>query len=214
MLFTLALFSILNLMKRKAESSAKKNAVNFFGAFGYLFCLLQWFWAVMLYFSVVQSTTKFVAPEAGSGHIEQTSDFTLGLPDPLKWAVLIFVTVLMIAITAYVLIKMPMGIVKNSNKAVHKTAESVAPMIMRAQHKKITPKSRLKITARLILALKLLLVATPVILAVASGLLEKQFIDYSIATVVAYGVAALSAGAFAMQYVLAKLLRVPTQGLW
>jgi hypothetical protein len=201
-------------MKQKARIAVKKNVANFFGALGYLFGLLQWFWSVMLYFSVVQSTTKFISPDAGSGQIEQTSDFTLTLPDPLKWVVLVIAMAAAVAITVYALIKMPMDIVKNSNKAVHKSAEAVAPLLIRAQHKKDSKKSRLKITSRVVIVLKLLLVIIPLAFALASGLLEKQYVDYSIAMIVGYGLAFFSGGAFALQYLAARLFRVKIQDLW
>jgi hypothetical protein len=200
-------------MKQKT-GNFKKNFTNFFGVSGYLFCLLQWFWAVMLYFSVIQSTTLFISPDAGNRQIEQTSDFTLTLPDPLKWIVFVVVTIAMVALTVYVLIKMPMNIIKNSNKAVHKAAETVAPMVMKVQHKKDTKKSRIKLTARLILGIKVLLVVLPLAFTLASGLLEKQYVDYSVASIIGYGLAFLSVGGFALQYLLSRLFRVKMQELW
>ena len=201
-------------MKQKTKNTLKKNVSNFFGSVGYLACLLQWFWAVMLYFSVVQSTTSFVAPSTKGEQFGQGADMTIALPDPLKWGILVVVTSVMIAVTVYALIKMPMSLVKNSNKAVRKTAESVAPVVIRAQHKKVTEKSRKKMTALLIAIVKLFLVGVPVVLAAASGLLHTQYVDYSIATTVAYGLAALSIGAFVLQYGLARMLRVAVKELW
>ena len=42
-------------MKRKEKGNIKINSVNVLGTIGYLFCFLQWFWAIMLYFGVIQS---------------------------------------------------------------------------------------------------------------------------------------------------------------
>lgn len=200
-------------MKQSSTLKIKRNFTNFFGATGYLFCLLQWFWAVMLYFSVVQTVTTFVAsdnPEPASN--AHAAAFTL--PDPVNWTIAIIVTIVMSAITVYALVKLPMKVVKASNRMVHRSAESVAPVIIRVQHKKPTEKQRMRITPKIILLIKLFLVVVPIGLTVASVLLEKQYVDYSIATAIGYGLAVLTIGAFAMQYLLFFLFRLTTRELW
>lgn len=201
-------------MKQKTKSSLKKNAVNFFGAFGYLYCMLQWFWAVMLYFSVIQSTTNFISPDASTRHIEQASSVNLAVPDPLKWIVLGAVVILMVGITAYALVKMPMMIVKSSHKAVRTTAKTVAPAIIKLQHKPETEKAKRKVALWLMPVIKAALVITPLAFTICSGLLDKQYVDYTIATGVGYALAAMSLVSFALQYLLSKLLRVAASALW
>lgn len=90
----------------------------------------------------------------------------------------------------------------------------MAPIVIKVQHKKDTKKLHARLTSKLILAIKLLLVVIPIALTAASGLLEKQSIDYPIAIVVGCGLAGFSVAFFAFQYVLAGLLRVKMPGLW
>lgn len=200
-------------MKQKIEPSIKKNIANFFGAFGYLICSLQWFWVVMLYFSVVQSVVLLVASHPDK-HVEQSSGFTVAPPNSSEMIILAIVTAIMIILTIYILIKIPMSIVKTGNKIVHQTAEAIVPVVMKVQHKKDTKKFRILLTSKLMLAIKSLLIILPVTLTAMSGLLEKQSIDYSIAMIISCSLACLGVGFFAIQYTLAGVLRIKIADLW
>jgi hypothetical protein len=90
----------------------------------------------------------------------------------------------------------------------------VVPVIIKTQHQPDTKKARAKITWKLIITLKLVLVIVPVLLTAASGLLEKQSIDYSIAMVLGCGLACFSLLFFVIQYALAGLLRTKIARLW
>lgn len=199
-------------MKQKEKTDIKKNTVNLVGSVGYLFCFLQWFWVVMLYFSVIQSIP--LAPPETDKQAEQLPSFTLTLPDPVEATIVGIVVVVMIVLTLYILVKIPMSIAKTSNAVVHSAAKAMTPVVIKAQHKKDTKKFRVKITTRLILVIKSLLVIIPMALTAVSGLLERQSIDYSIAIIIGGGLACLSLGGFIIQYTLARLLRVKSSVLW
>ena len=200
-------------MKQKTERGIQRKISNFFGSFGYLFCFLQWFWVIMLYFSVIQSITLLTVPDSHQP-VEHAPNLTIAAPSLSQVIVLAAVTTLMIAITVYIFIKIPMGIVKTSNKIVHKSADSMAPFVIKAQHKKDTKKFHMKVTARLMLIMKLLLVLIPIGLTIGSRLLEKQSVDYSIAMVIGCGLACLALVCFILQYLLAQVLHVKIQDLW
>lgn len=200
-------------MKQKTKNTLKKNSVNSFGVAGYLFCLFQWFWAVMLYFSVIQSILSLVMPNA-STQVKPVPAFAPELPDQVQWGILIAVTVFMIALTLYAVIKMPMYAIKASNQAVHKAAEAATPIVIRAQHKKDTKKRRIIMTPRLVVSIKALLVIVPAVLTAGTTLLERQPIDYPIAITIGLGLALLSIGSFTVQYILARPLRVKPSELW
>lgn len=200
-------------MKPKSGGDVKRAVANTFGSLGYLFCFLQWFWAIMLYFSVIQSVTLFISPNADK-KVEQTSNLTFTLPGPLEVIILVTVVAIMVAITIYALLTMPRSIVRTSHKIVNRTAETMVPVVMKAQHKHDTKKFRAVITSRLALAIKVLLIVLPIALTTTSGLLEKQSIDYTIAMVAGGGLASLSILFFAIQYLLAGLLRVRVSDLW
>lgn len=200
-------------MKQKPKRDLKKNLANAFGSLGYFFSTLLWFWAVMLYFSLIQSATLVVAPDANEP-VQQSSSFTFAAPGPFEIALLVAIVIVMIAITIYALVKIPMNIAKGSNKVVHRATEAVVPVIIKSQHQKDTKATRTRITAKVIVALKLFLILLPVGLTAGSALLEKPSIDYTIAMIIGCSLAAIGAFFFASQYLWAKLLRVKVADLW
>jgi hypothetical protein len=200
-------------MKQRAEQNVKKNIANSFGSFGYLLCFLQWLWVSVLYFSVIQSISSLLTPHSGQ-QVEQSPGLTFSLPNSSEMIILGVVTTIMVAIAVYALIKIPMDIVKNGNKFVHKTAETMTPVVIKAQHKKDTKKFHAKMSSKLTLAIKLLLVIIPLVFTAASGWLEKQPIDYSIVMILGSGLACFSLVFFTIQYVLAGLFRVKMSDLW
>jgi hypothetical protein len=200
-------------MEQKTRRKTKTGIANFFGAIGYFFGFLQWFWAVLLYFSVIKSVTLFVSPNADQP-VTPPSVPAFTLPNSVEMIIFGTIVVIMIAVTIYALIKVPVNIVKTSNKVVHKTAQTMTPIVIKAQHKKDTKKLRDMLTVRLIVVIKLLLVIIPIGLTVASGWLEKQSVDYSIALVIGCGLACMSTILFVLQYVAAGVLRVKLRELW
>lgn len=201
-------------MTQRRGRSVKKGILNFFGSLGYLVCFLQWFWALMLYFSVIQSLAIFLTPSASDKHVAQAPSFTFTPPSSLEIIILVTVVIVMIALTLYALIKIPIGIAKSSNKVVHKTAESLAPLVIKVQHKEDTKKSRLKLTAKLMFFIKLVLIIIPLVLTLASRLLDEQSVSYSIAITIGYGLAGLCVAFFGIQYLLASWLHISKADLW
>lgn len=194
-------------MRQAQERSFKKYAANFFGYMGYIFCFLQWIWAALLYFSLVQSAILFVSPDVNAP-VRQTPSFTPSLPDPVAIAVIAIVVIAMVSITLYALIKLPMTIAKNSNKIVHKTSQVAAPLVMKVQHKKDTKKNRYLLTPKIVIVVKAVLVVIPAVLTAFSGLIATLPIAYSVATIVGYGLAIFSVLFFGIQYASARAFRV------
>lgn len=186
---------------------------NTFGAFGYLFCFLQWLWVTMLYFTVIQSVLLLLFPPP-SEQAQQPPSLVFTPPSQLELIIVIIVVVLMVLLTIYVLIKMPLTIAKAGRKTVHKTTEKVVPLAIKAQRKKDTKKLREWLSVKIVFVLKVLLVGIPAILAVGSWLLEEPPIDYVITVVIAGGLAGLSVIFFAAQYLLAALFRIKLSNLW
>lgn len=196
---------------KSPHSKIKRVTANTFGALGYLFSTLQWFWVVMLYFSVLQAAVLFVSPSATP--TPQPQHATITLPGPVTTIILVVITLIMTALTLYALVKLPMNIVKTSSKAVHQASHAVTPVVLQMQHKKDTKKARKKLSTRVIVWLKLSLVALPILLAFGSSLLSRQFINHSVAMIISYGLACCSILFFVLQYTFAKLFRLPIEFL-
>jgi hypothetical protein len=197
----------------RTKTNFQKNIVNFFGAFGYFFCSLQWLWVIMLNFSLIKALILLISPNVDNQAAKPLVIFDLG-PSPLSMIVAATITIIMVALTIYILIKMPSTIVKTSKKVVHETADNVTPLVLKIQHKKDTRRNYIKLTPRIILVIKTILIIAPVILTFTSQSMENQMIDSSVAVYVSFGLACFSAMSFMLQYILAKLLLIKRQDIW
>jgi hypothetical protein len=104
-------------------------------------------------------------------------------------------------------------IIKTSKKIVHGVAGNVTPLLLKIQHKKDTKKYHIKLTARLILVIKAMVIVIPIILTFTSQFIEKQSIDFFIAMYVSLWLACFSLIFFVIQYSLANILSVKRQEL-
>lgn len=199
-------------MKIESKYRLKKTTVNSFGVLGYLTGFLLWLWAVILYLSLIQSTTTYLSTQGNTQTLAPVES-SFSISGPFGLVIVGITVVIMVGLTVYALYAIPKTIVKTSNKLVRKTAEAAVPIVIKTQHKKITKRSRLQLTARLILAGKLLFILLPIIIALASKLLEVQFIDYQIALTVSFGLACVTAIFFSLQYILATILLVKSTDL-
>lgn len=198
---------------KSSDRSWKRRVSNTFGALGYLLCFLQWFWSIMLYFSTIQSVAAFFS-SSSTRPAEQVPNLTVTLPRPLEIVIFVIVTVVLIGFTVYALIRTPINVIKKSSRAVRKTSESVAPIVVRSQHIKDTKQNHNILTSRLMLLIKLLLIALPLLLAILSKLFEVLPISYIVALIISVGLAGLSTLSFGLQYLVAILFRISLSQLW
>ena len=194
----------------------KKGVTNLFGAFGYLACSMQWLWAIALNFSLVKSLALFVSPNANNPVVEPTVEavsYGNSGPNVLLIFIGIIFVVIMVALTIFILIKMPSTIVNAGKKVVHGAAENVTPLVLRAQHKKDNKKNHKKLSSQLVIILKIVLVVIPLVLAYTSKFTESKIFDFNIAMIVAIWMAGSSVIFFAVQYLLAKLFEIKKQDI-
>lgn len=200
-------------MDVRTKTNLKKNIANFFGAVGYFSCSLQWLWTIVLYFSLIEAFALFISPNSNN-HIIKYPIIVDSGSNTLQIIIVAAITIIMGVITVYILIKMPSVIAKTGKKIVHRTAENATPIVLRIQHKKDTKKGHRKLTLRLILIMKTLLILAPVMLSLASQFIEKQMITFSIAMYVSLGLACFSVIFFVFQYFVAAALSVKSSDLW
>ena len=199
-------------MRIRTKTNFKKNVANFFGAFGYFFCSLQWFWVILLYSSFITGLALYMSQGAGNNVVE--SPAVVEQSSVLSMIILVVITIIMVALTMYILIKIPSTIVRTSKNIVHKTAEDATPLILRIQHKKDNKSNHLKLTPRLVLFMKIILLIAPVVLAFTSQFIDKQVIDFYIAMYASLWLACVSVIFFVFQYILASLFAIKRQDLW
>jgi len=191
----------------------KKNLTNFFGALGYLFCSLQWLWVIILYFSLIKALIVIVSPN-GDNHVIRVVSHATTEPNIALAIVSGIIVVAMLALTLYFIYKIPATIIKTSKRTVQEAAKTVAPTVLKFQHKKDTKKNLITLTPKLIVVLKLALIILPLILTFFSQFIEKQMISYLIATFVSFWLAGACILFFVIQYTVANLLSVKSQEIW
>jgi hypothetical protein len=197
----------------KTKLKFKKKLANFFGGVGYFFCLLQWFWVVILYFSIIEKVALFFSTNNEKTVTKTIPAVEIG-PNLSFTIIAVTITVFMILLTLYVIYKIPSTIVKTGKKIVHGTAETVTPMVLRYQHKKDSKRNHIKLSVRMIIAIKIFLIIAPLILSMMSKYIEKQSFSFAISMYISFWLAVFCALAFIIQYILSSLLAVKRQDLW
>lgn len=185
----------------------KLAIANFFGAMGYLFCGLQWIWTALLYFSVIKSTAIFFSTNPDAPTQQPIAQIA---PNSATIIIGGIVTIIMIIITIYIFVKIPSTISRASKKVVESSASATAPLIIKSQHKKLTPKSRMVMTAKMITILKIVMIILPITLAAASQLIIDPAFTMQISMAVSIILGALAALHFVAQYLLNRLAKVAT----
>jgi hypothetical protein len=120
----------------------------------------------LLYFPLLlgNDTFKhFVLPEKSTQPV-QTMQFTM--PPVAALVIGGIVTVLVMALTVYILLKVPAAVAQKGQKLTQTPANALVPIV--THHKKISAKKRLQISARLVVMAKLLLIATPLLLSLGA----------------------------------------------
>lgn len=166
----------------------------------------------MLYLGAMQSMVSYVLPTPDDRTTYVVP--SIAIPSQFEVGILVVVTIVMVLVTLYALAKIPMSVAKTGGKFVHKTTDALAPIVIKTQHKQDTQRNRMKVAPKVLIFIKLLLIAIPVVLAVLSELFGSLPIDHSIAVVVSCGMGGVSVLFFTIQYLLAATLRVPPLRLW
>lgn len=169
---------------------------------------MQWFWAIALNFSLIQTFVTLTSPNVDNPITKPPVAVGFS-PNPLFLVITSAIAIAVIALTIYIIVKIPSTIVKTSKKIVHSAAENITPIALRIQHKKDTKKNHIKLSSSLILIIKILLIIVPVILSFTSQFLDKQMLDYNIAIGVALWMAGFSLILFAIQYSLSRIFSLP-----
>lgn len=193
-------------MNIESKHAFKKGIMNFFGSLGYFSCAIQWVWVMALYYGLFSDYLIGIST-VPDDQIIQPVIVTL----PQNTATIILTTVLAIvaiAVSVFIIIKIPSTIAKTSHKIIETTAKNTAPLVLKIQHKKINKKNKLKLTPKIMLLVKSLIVIMPIILTLTSRFIEKQFISYDIAIIASLFLASISVVFIAIQYTLLKIFNI------
>ncbi len=201
-------------MDRVKKQKISKIFANAFGALGYFSCALQWLWVVMLYIGYLFTIVSLTIPTDTIPEIDAVIPVNAHINPTWTIVLAIVLTVFMVAVAIYSMIKMPATMAKTSKNIAHLAADAAVPLIIKASHKKTTKKLRIKLTARIIFVIKIAIIFIPILLTIISRYTSQPQIDYLVSVTIILALAIFSIFSFICQYALAKFSNVRVSELW
>lgn len=199
-------------MASSSETSRSPFIVNFLATLGYICCLLQWLWAVILYIPLIEKSHVLQLLTPKPVHHPAPVHTAGGAPSPIIIIIAVVVTIIILGIIAYALAKVPVTIAKTGRKLTHDTAEKVlVPAI--THHQKLPAKKKFRLTLAMSFIMKAVLLLVPFLLAVfAYG--QSLPLGYDVIVVTAAFLAGVTAFFFAIQLLLIALLHPDVDAIW
>ena len=203
-------------MQKKTKINIKKGVANFFGSLGYISCTLEWLWIFLLYIKYIQKMLDHFIGTASNNTPTETPIpvATSSSPNVLMILLSVVIVAIVIAMSIYLLYKIPTSIVKTSKITVHNTAKNIAPIIINTQHNPQTKSFNIKLTFTLVLVIKIILILVPILLAFCYKFLDEKIVDSNIALASTIFFVITSLFMFSCQYTTAWALKVKKQDVW
>lgn len=190
--------------------SKKLIIINSIGTLGYIFCLLQWLWAGLLYAPLI-ATTSVIDQMLPQPTREVTPVETASEPSAALLLIVAAITTAVIFITIIVLLRLPKAIGQTGQKVTQRTATAVLPVMMHHQRLPAAQQKRLRLTVSFLF--KVILTVLPV----TAGLfvpIETLPFNSAVLWAVALFLAALTSLLFGLQYLLVRLGKLDSADVW
>lgn len=192
-------------MHKKTKFSWQEMAANFFGMFGYLNIVLQWLFLLIFSLPILQSLTPEPTEPVEQKIVVIVPQDTIQQPSVLAYIFIGFVVVAMIGLSLYVLLRIPLSIVKSSHRIVEESSEAVTPLVAKITHAQAPKKAERKIKQYVSLSIKCILAILPLLLLyILEPRLDFHGLSSGIIYIVAGVLAAISFVLFGTQYAIAR----------
>lgn len=158
------------------KKKTKKVAfLNVLGAAGYIACVLQWLWiaAILLPALLKSSFFKSLVPTAEPAKtvVVQQNIANTETP-PLLVLLGILLAIIVVGVLLYFFaVKFPRSVAKTGSTVTHAPATTLTPIIV--QHSHLTPKQKRSLPAAIIMSMKALLIAVPLLLLFFAGTIKQ-----------------------------------------
>lgn len=193
-------------MKRKSNRAI---FANIFGTIGYVFCLFSWAWVGLLYVPLLlknKQVESFLLPPPS----EPVVSYAPTVPSsPLTIMIAVGVTIAILIVTIIVFLRAPITVAKTGKAVTTKAASTALPLITKG-HPVSDSKKRV-VTARLVKAMKLLLVAVPALLLALLNFFVTPPLAYDIVMLVSSNLALCAVVGFGLQYIAARLFNISAE---
>lgn len=183
---------------------------NFFGAFGYLFTIINWLWIVGLAtYPLIQSGSLdcFIPQNTAPAPPVTTTPL---IPQQVALTIGIIVTLICFGIILYALYALPRTIGRTSAKLTHSTTKALVPVI--TQGKKVGKKEKRAIAFKISSGIKVAAATLPVLVAFLIPDFEALAKDVVTAsTLITFAFAIFN---FGTQWIIAKAAKLNTDQIW
>lgn len=184
-------------------------AAKIVGTLGYFSVLLQWAWTILIlcYPLLVDDNSILLSPKPIHPIHAQAAPLS---NSPIMAIVALAVTAFILALTVIVLVKLPKKIGQQGARVTHQTTDAIIPLIV--GHKTLPKKKHLKLSYRITLVVKTLLVVIPII-----GLFfvpSSVPLDITIIWYVGIFCACWSIFYFGLQQLVGIVAKLPLSKLW
>lgn len=196
------------------KTNTKTNIANIFGALGYLACATQWLWGVLLYSNGLQSYLTSVTPKVEKPVVHYSVSVVDANTSLLFLIFGAIVTIIIIGLSIYFVVRTPSVIVKTATQVVHRTTETITPAILHMEHKKDTPTNHKKTAAIIKLTLKAILIVIPFVGSVISSYTAMPLFSHTTVLYSSAGLLVVTLALFTIQYLVGIALKVNKKALW
>lgn len=189
----------------------KLHIANVFGTLGYVSVMFQWLWMLVVLATPILSS-DFAAPLfLPSENSTPVQPLATDIPGPIATIFMVLAVAFAISVTIYAVVAVPRTIGRSGQKVTQVSAQVVLPRL--THHRKITKKRQKTLLERISWSIKLVLLAIPVIALLAPVSAE---LGLEREVVVGFGLycALMSVLWFGLQFIFARLARLPNDRLW
>lgn len=179
---------------------------NILGTLGYISVLFQWLWSFIVVANpLLSSDLHFLIPKNPT----PTPIVPSTPPSPFMIGAVVVLTVLIFAMTLYVLWKLPKAIGRRAGRTTKHAADSLVPLIT---HRAPTKKEQRKLSRRLVLVIKSTIILLPLVALLWANPIGELTRD--IILVVGLFCACCSLFYFGIQLLCAYVWRLPSERIW
>lgn len=185
------------------------TTANLFGVLGYISTITQWLWSsVVIGYPLLSSDSlAFMLPAAPSTPAPLSIDF--GVFSPIVTGIVGVVTVLIVCLTIFMLIRLPYDVGKRSSDITHKTASALVPIF---HPRPISKKQKRRLTYRFTGWLKTAAVLLPLIILCFAP--SNIGLERHITIIVGVFCSGCSAMYFALQRLVQSIGRLKVDSIW
>lgn len=178
------------------------------GVLGYISCIFQWLWTIVIFLpSLLENETlKILLLPPDTSQMPDEAPTLTQEPSLFFTIIAIIVTLLVIAVSVYVLLRLPIAIAKAGKTTTTRAARTIVPLV--THHKPLAPKKEKLLTARIIRWLKFIACIMPMLL-LSFVLLIDTSLPKNLVVLIGGVLALTSIFWFGLEYLLAKLFKLP-----